>query len=216
MPVVHQFFDTDFCATIAPFAGVIHVGRVGRWVRHIDLEAHRHGYGFTEGNGFALRQGGKRGKGPPGGFGDLDPYDLSFILSVEAAAAFQDLTLSGRDDQLVRQERYAWPNVFRTAHMIPAVEYVQANRHRTELMARMAGVFEEVDVYVTPTFAGSSLLVTNLTGHPQAVVPHGFLAGNSPRSVGFVGRLYDEATVLAVAGAYQQATEWHKKTPPGF
>ena len=100
--------------------------------------------------------------------------------------------------------------------MIPAVEYVQANRHRTELMARMATVFDEVDVYVTPTFAGPSLLVTNLTGHPQAVVPHGFLEGNSPRSVGFVGRLYDEATVLAVAGAYQQATGWHKKTPPGF
>jgi Asp-tRNA(Asn)/Glu-tRNA(Gln) amidotransferase A subunit family amidase len=147
---------------------------------------------------------------------NIDPYDLSFILSVEAAAAFQELTLSGRDDELVRQTRYAWPNVFRTAHMIPAVEYVQANRHRTDLMAMMAEVFEEVDVYVTPSFAGASLLITNLTGHPQVVVPHGFLAGNSPRSVGFVGRLYDEATVLAVAGAYQQATDWHEKTPPGF
>ncbi len=146
----------------------------------------------------------------------IDPYDLGFVLSAEAAAAFQELTLSGRDDELAVQVRYAWPNVFRAAQFIPAVEYIQANRQRVTLMAMMARVFREVDVYVTPSLAGSSLLVTNLTGHPQVVVPAGFLAPDAPHSLSFVGRLYDEATVMAVARAYEQATEWYKKHPPGF
>jgi Asp-tRNA(Asn)/Glu-tRNA(Gln) amidotransferase A subunit family amidase len=151
---------------------------------------------------------------PPGlGF---DPDDVSFVLSAEAAAAFEELTLSGRDDELVRQVRYAWPNVFRAARFIPAVEYIQANRHRVELMAMMARVFREVDVYVTPSLAGSSLVITNLTGHPQVVVPAGFRDEKSPHSLGFVGGLYDEATVMAVARVYEQATEWHRKHPPGF
>jgi len=146
----------------------------------------------------------------------VDPYDLSFVLSAEAAAAFQELTLSGRDDELVRQVRNAWPNVFRAAQFIPAVEYIQANRQRVALMAMMARVFREVDVYVTPSLAGNSLLITNLTGHPQVVVPAGFVAPDAPHSVSFVGRLYDEATVMAVARAFEQATPWHKKHPPGF
>ena len=146
----------------------------------------------------------------------INPSDLAFILSVEAGAAFQDLTLSGRDDQLVRQVRYAWPNVFRTAQFIPAVEYIQANRQRTRLMEMMMDVFREVDVYLTPSLSGDSLLITNLTGHPQVVVPAGFIDEDSPHSISFVGRLYDEATVLAVARAFQDHTSWHKKTPPGF
>jgi Asp-tRNA(Asn)/Glu-tRNA(Gln) amidotransferase A subunit family amidase len=146
----------------------------------------------------------------------IDPSDLAFILSAEAGAAFQDLTLSGRDDELVRQVRYAWPNVFRTAQFIPAVEYIQANRHRTRLMEMMIDVFREVDVYLTPSLEGDSLLITNLTGHPQVVVPAGFTDADSPHSLSFVGRLYDEATVLAVARAFQDQTSWHEKTPPGF
>lgn len=146
----------------------------------------------------------------------LNPYDLSFVLSVEAAAAFQELVLTGRDDELVSQIRNAWPNVFRSAHLMPAVEYIQANRHRLQLMEMMAGVFEDIDVYVTPSFEGESLLITNLTGHPQVVLPNGFTEENAPHSISFVGRLYDEASILAVAGSYQQATTWHKKTPPGF
>ena len=146
----------------------------------------------------------------------FDLYDLGFVLSAEAAAAFQELTLSGRDDELARQVRNAWPNVFRAAQFIPAVEYIQANRHRVALMEMMARVFREVDVYVTPSFAGPNLLLTNLTGHPQVVVPAGFREENAPHSIGFVGRLYDEATVMAVARAYEQATEWHRRHPPGF
>lgn len=146
----------------------------------------------------------------------LDPYALSIILSAEAGAAFQELTLSGRDDLLKRQDEGAWPSIFRAAQFIPAVEYVQANRARLKLMDLMAEVFGEVDLYVTPSLASSSLLITNLTGHPQVVVPDGFVRDNAPCSISFVGRLHDEATVLAVARAYQQATGWHRKHPPGF
>jgi Asp-tRNA(Asn)/Glu-tRNA(Gln) amidotransferase A subunit family amidase len=146
----------------------------------------------------------------------VNPMDLALILSAEAAAAFQDLTLSGRDDELVRQVRFAWPNVFRTAQFIPAVEYIQANRHRTLLMEMMIDVFREVDVYLTPSLSGDSLLITNLTGHPQVVVPAGFTDEDSPHSISFVGRLHDEATLLTVARIFQERTSWHKKTPPGF
>lgn len=146
----------------------------------------------------------------------INPDDLGIILTAEAAAAFQDLTLSGHDDELVRQVRWAWPNVFRSAQFIPAVEYIQANRQRTRLMEMMIDLFREVDVYITPSFAGESLMITNLTGHPQVVVPAGFLDEDSPHSISFVGRLHGEATMLAVARVFQEHTGWHKKTPPGF
>jgi Asp-tRNA(Asn)/Glu-tRNA(Gln) amidotransferase A subunit family amidase len=146
----------------------------------------------------------------------VDIYALSIILTAEAAAAFQDLTLDGRDDQLARQGRGAWPNIFRAAAFIPAVEYVQANRQRTVLMRLMADVMREVDVYVTPSLTGPSLLVTNLTGHPQVVLPSGEGHDNPLASLSFVGRLNDEATLLAVARAYEQATEWHRRHPQGW
>jgi Asp-tRNA(Asn)/Glu-tRNA(Gln) amidotransferase A subunit family amidase len=73
-----------------------------------------------------------------------------------------------------------------------------------------------VDVYVTPTFGGDNLLLTNLTGHPCVVVPNGFVEENAPKSITFIGDLYDEATVLALARAYQEATEFHLQHPPGF
>ncbi len=146
----------------------------------------------------------------------LDPAPLAIVLAAEAAAAFQELTLSGRDDLLVRQVRWAWPTVFRAAHFIPAVEYIQANRARSLLMLQMDELFAEIDVYVTPSFEGNSLLATNLTGHPQVVVPDGFTGLRAPHSIGFVGRLFDEATVLAVARAYQEATDWHRRHPPRY
>ncbi len=146
----------------------------------------------------------------------LDPYAMSGILSVEAAAAFQELTLSGRDDLLTRQVRFAWPNVFRAAHFIPAVEYVQANRARLLLMQMMADVFQDIDLYVTPSLMSNSLLITNLTGHPQVVMPSGFIEPRQPHSISLVGRLYGEATLLAVARAWQEATGRHLSHPPGF
>lgn len=142
------------------------------------------------------------------------PVDaLSFILSAEAAAAFDELTRDNRDDLLVRQGRGAWPNTFRQARFIPAVEYIQANRARTILMQEMSARMKEIDVYVAPTRGGDNLLLTNLTGHPTVVVPNGFDAEGGPTSICFVGNLFAEAEVLTVARAYQEATSFHRKHP---
>jgi Asp-tRNA(Asn)/Glu-tRNA(Gln) amidotransferase A subunit family amidase len=147
---------------------------------------------------------------------DRDPYPLAITLSAEAGAAFQSLPLSGADDALVRQVRNAWPNVLRAAQLIPAVEYLQASRQRALLMREFAGIFDHVDVYVTPSFAGGGLLMTNLTGHPQLVAPCGFDGSGAPRSVSFVGDLFGEADLVAVARAYQDRTPWHRRRPEGF
>ena len=139
---------------------------------------------------------------------------LAFILSAEAAAAFDELTLSNRDDEMVRQIRHAWPNVFRSSRFIPAVEYIQANRIRQMIIQDMEKL--EVDLYLAPSFGGNNLLLTNLTGHPCVVLPNGFDDEGHPVSISFVGMLYDEATLLAVAKAYQDATDFHEKHPPLF
>ncbi|HER09725.1 MAG TPA: amidase, partial [Bacteroides sp.] len=142
---------------------------------------------------------------------------LSLILEAEAAAAFDELTRSNRDTLLVRQHRYAWPNIFRTARFIPAVEYIQANRIRYDLVQEFHERIKAYDVVVAPSFHGSSqLLATNLTGHPVVVVPNGFKDDGSPTSISFLGNLFDEGTVLAVASAYQEASGFHKKRPPLF
>ena len=142
-------------------------------------------------------------------------YALSFILDAEAAAAFDELTRNGRDSLMVRQIRNAWPNVFRAARFIPAVEYIQANRLRHVLIQEMNKIFQTVDVYVAPPF-GKNLLLTNLTGHPCVVVPNGRDAQGNWASLTFIGDLYDEASILALARAYQQATGFHRLHPPLF
>lgn len=139
--------------------------------------------------------------------------DISIILSAEAGAAFDDLTRSGKDDLLVRQIKDAWPNVLRLSRFIPAVEYIQANRIRHEVIRDMAKLMNDIDVYVAPPFQGDNLLLTNLTGHPQVVLPNGFSKEGTPTSITFVGRLFDEATLLAVAKKYQDATDFHLKHP---
>lgn len=144
---------------------------------------------------------------------DLPVQAMEFILSAEAAAAFDELTRSGRDELMVRQVKNAWPNVFRQSRLIPAVEYLQANRVRLLVMQEMAKIMAKVDVYVAPSFGGNSLLLTNLTGHPAVVVPNGFTEKGSPTSITFVGRLFEEAKLLAVAKAYQDATAFHLKHP---
>jgi Asp-tRNA(Asn)/Glu-tRNA(Gln) amidotransferase A subunit family amidase len=145
-------------------------------------------------------------------YAGLDMNSLDFIITAEASAAFDDLTRSGRDSMMARQSRYAWPNIFRAARFIPATEYIQANRIRTKLIRDMATLMKTVDVYIAPSFEGSNLLLTNLTGHPCVVVPNGFREGR-PLSITFCGRLYDEATVLAVAKKFQDATGFHKQHP---
>jgi Asp-tRNA(Asn)/Glu-tRNA(Gln) amidotransferase A subunit family amidase len=138
---------------------------------------------------------------------------LSLILTAEAAAAFDELTRSGRDDLLVRQEENAWPNVFRQGRFIPAVEYVNANRVRTLLARDMEELFRRVDVYVTPAYGGANLLATNLTGHPMIALPNGFRTDGSPGSITFTGALFGEADLLTVAEAYQRATPHHTRHP---
>ncbi len=152
---------------------------------------------------------------------ELVPFDLpelpvnalSFILNAEAAAAFDELTRSNRDDLLVRQIKNAWPNTFRQARLIPAVEYIQANRIRTLLMEEMAQKMKAIDVYIAPSFGGDNLLLTNLTGHPAVVVPNGFDENGSPTSISFIGNLFEEARMLRVAKAFQDVTDFHRKHP---
>ena len=142
------------------------------------------------------------------------PVDaMSIILSAEAAAAFDLLTLSNKDDLLVRQVINAWPNAFRQARFIPAVEYINANRIRSAYIEAFNNWIKDFDVIIAPSFGGEQLLATNLTGHPAVVVPNGFAENNSPTSITFLGNLFDEATIIAFVNQYQKATEFDNKHP---
>ena len=150
---------------------------------------------------------------------NLEPVDLpdfpagaiDFVLSAEAAAAFDDLTRSRGIDQLTSQDPDAWPNMFRTSRFIPAVEYIRAQRARTLLMRQMDELMSTYDVFISPT-RSASLRVTNLTGHPAIALKAGFVA-SMPVGIMMTGRLYDEATLLRVALAYEQATPWQTMHP---
>ena len=147
---------------------------------------------------------------------DFPTSSLSYILFAEAATAFDRLTLSDRDDQLVRQDKQAWPNLFRASRFIPAVEYIQASRARKLLIQQMDSLMQQVDLYLCPTFGGDNLLLTNLPGHPSVVLPNGFTDEGHPTSVTFIGDLYDEGTILEIARIYQEATQFHKQHPGLF
>ncbi|MES2890593.1 MAG: amidase [Bacteroidota bacterium] len=138
------------------------------------------------------------------------------ILSAESAAAFDELTRTNRDDLIRRQDKNFWPNSFRVARVIPAVEYINANRHRSTLIQAMHEFMKSYDVIITPSFAGSQLQITNLTGHPVVVFPIGFNQRGLPNSITLIGNLFDEATILAVAKAYQDATGFNKSHPGKF
>jgi Asp-tRNA(Asn)/Glu-tRNA(Gln) amidotransferase A subunit family amidase len=142
----------------------------------------------------------------------FDTQGLRIILNAEAAAAFDDITRDGRVNQLSGQSASDWPNSFRTARFIPAVEYIRAQRARTLLMREMDKLMSQWDVFVTPAPGSASLTITNLTGHPAVVVPCGFL-NKLPQAIMFTGNLYEEGMPLRVALAYQQATQWHKQYP---
>ncbi|MCA1757343.1 MAG: amidase [Bacteroidales bacterium] len=149
-------------------------------------------------------------------FGDLPLQSLRIILTAEAAAAFDELTRKDMDALLAGQGRGDWPNTFRAARFIPAVEYIQANRHRTVLMEEMELIMKDYDVVIAPSFRGNQLLVTNLTGHPCCVVPDGYDEKGNPASISFIGRLFDEASILMAARAYQEATNFDEQHPPLF
>lgn len=144
-------------------------------------------------------------------------YDIVGItLASESAAAFDELTRTDLDDQLTRQNRNDWPNYFRTARLIPAVEYVNAQRHRYLLMKKMQEFFTTVDVVITPSFAGSQLAITNLTGHPALCMPTGFNKQGLPTSITLLGNLYGEANLLSVGRVLQLNTGWEEVHPEKF
>ena len=160
------------------------------------------------------------------------PYDaMVAMLTAEAAAVFDDLTRSGKDKLLTAQKDFDWPNSFRSARFIPAVEYIQAARARRMAMDAVAKVFEEFDVIVAPT-SSQQLVITNLTGQPAVILPNGFRGSDAPKSsfedpgdfrnsggpgtpvsLTFLGGLYREAELLAFARAYQEATGFHVQHP---
>jgi Asp-tRNA(Asn)/Glu-tRNA(Gln) amidotransferase A subunit family amidase len=156
----------------------------------------------------------------PVNFPDSGVYNFNIVdivLSGESAAAFDELTRNNIDDQLTWQTKNDWPNYFRASRFYSAVDYVNANRHRYLLMQEINKLFSEFDVIITPTFAGSQLAITNLTGHPALCLPSGFNARNNlPTSITFLGKLYGEANLIAVGKAFQDATPYEDKHPAMF
>ena len=144
-------------------------------------------------------------------FNIMDP-----IISAESAAAFDELTRSNRDELIRRQDKNFWPNGFRSARFVPAVEYINANRHRYTLIEKLHAYMQGYDVVIVPSFSGNQLAMTNLTGHPVICLPVGFTSNQLPASITLIGNLYDEATILAVAKAFQDKTDFHKKHPARF
>jgi len=160
------------------------------------------------------------------------PYGaMTPLLEAEAAAAFDELTRTGRDKLLTEQGEDDWPNIFRVARFYPAVEYVQANRARTLAIREVSKLFEIVDVIVASTNS-EQLVVTNLTGHPAVIVPNGIRGDDAPVppkvdtgeddsiggpgtpvSITFLGGHYQDAKLSSFAKTYQDATGFQKQHP---
>jgi Asp-tRNA(Asn)/Glu-tRNA(Gln) amidotransferase A subunit family amidase len=160
------------------------------------------------------------------------PWDAMVpLLTAEAAAAFDELTMTGRDSLLTEQGIEDWPNAFRTARFYPAVEYIQANRARTLAIRQMSALFDKVDIIVTPS-TDTQLTATNLTGHPALILPNGLRGADAPAppdlddgnhddiggpgtpvSLTFLAGHYQDAKLAAFARAYQQATGFHTLHP---
>ncbi len=147
---------------------------------------------------------------------DLPVGAIRIMLTAEAAAAFDELTRSNRDSLLTDQRKNAWPNSFRAARFIPAVDYINASRVRYQLVKEYYERTKEFDVIIAPSFGGTQLLTTNLTGNPCVVMPNGLNERGTPTSISFLGKLYGEAAILLLARAYQEATEWDERIPPFF
>lgn len=156
---------------------------------------------------------------------------MTGTLEAEAAAAFDELTRSGRDKLLTAQGPDDWPNIFRTYRFYSAIDYINAMRARTLGIEAMAKLFQQVDVIVTPS-SGQQLRATNLTGHPAIIVPNGLRGDDAPLpahtddgandniggpgtpvSITFLGQLYSDAKLAAFARAYQEVTGFHKQHP---
>ena len=155
----------------------------------------------------------------PVDFPDSTVYNfdiMSIIISAECAAQFDEFTRSELDDMMTRQGKGDWPNQFRSARFIPAVEYINAYRHRYLLMQKVNAVLNQYDVFICPTYGGNQVAITNLTGHPALCFPTGFNKNKLPTNITLIGNLYSEATLLAIAKAYQDATDFNKQHPDFF
>ena len=143
---------------------------------------------------------------------------MDVIIGAECAAQFDELTRKNIDDQLTRQTKNDWPNQFRTSRFIPAVEYINAQRHRYTLMQKVDEVISQYDAIICPSRGGGNQsAITNLTGHPVVCVPTGLDAKNKlPTGISFVGKLYDEGTLLRIAQFYQDHTKHEEIHPEAF
>jgi Asp-tRNA(Asn)/Glu-tRNA(Gln) amidotransferase A subunit family amidase len=167
------------------------------------------------------------------------PYgSLSLILFAEGAAAFEELTLSHEVDQLKMQVPDAWPNLFRQARFLSAVDFVQADRFRRKVAIEMARVFSQVDVLLVPSLRDEMLTITNFTGHPSLTLRAGFVEVSRartdwapdpnhplptfptprrvPHGVTLIGRLFDEGTLGSVGLAMERSLGVVSERPPGF
>jgi Asp-tRNA(Asn)/Glu-tRNA(Gln) amidotransferase A subunit family amidase len=167
------------------------------------------------------------------------PYgSLNLILFAEAAAAFEELTLSGGVNQLKAQVPDAWPNIFREARFLSAVDFVQADRFRRKVSEEMARVFSQVDLLLVPSLRDEMLTITNFTGHPSLTLRAGFVEVAKARSdwapdpnnpmpvfspprrvphgVTLIGRLFDEGTLASAGLALERAFNVADQLPPGF
>ena len=150
---------------------------------------------------------------------DTDVYKfdiIGLVIGAEAAAAFDEFTRVGLDDQMTRQTRNDWPNYFRVSRMIPAVEYVNANRHRSVLMQKMNQAMQEYDVIITPSFGNRQLAITNLTGHPALCMPIGFTKQGTPNSITLLANLFREEELVTVGSFFQKITDHDEKHPDRF
>jgi Asp-tRNA(Asn)/Glu-tRNA(Gln) amidotransferase A subunit family amidase len=157
----------------------------------------------------------------PLSFPDSGVYNFNImdvVISAEGAAAFDDFTRQNIDDEMTNQSRGDWPNTFRISRLMSAVEYINANRHRYLLMQKINDALKDIDVLICPTRgSGNQGAITNLTGHPVVCMPTGFdKRFNLPTSITLIGKLYDEASILTAAKAYQDATQWDEMHPPMF
>jgi Asp-tRNA(Asn)/Glu-tRNA(Gln) amidotransferase A subunit family amidase len=141
---------------------------------------------------------------------------MVMMLMVEGAAAFDELTRFDLDDQLVAQGKSAWPNGFRAARFIPAVEYVQLARQRSVLIEEMNELMKEYDVIVTPSFGGRQLQITNLTGSPALCLPNGFNQDGNPTSITLLANLFEEEKLILLGDFIQKNSDWQAKRPPLF
>ncbi len=149
------------------------------------------------------------------------PIDYPFsvfdiILRSEAGAFFDEFLLNNLDSSMVQQGERSRANSLRQSRLIPAVEYIQANRHRSNLISEFNSIINDYDVIISPTFGKNQMLITNLTGHPVISVPNGFDKKGNPTSISFIGNYHNEDKILYLASLYQSKTKFHRNIPSGF